>query len=279
MSPALAAILALLFYAIPYVLLAAGGRSAGDAIAARLREFITPAEAVKVAVEVEPPIRVAGGELDRLSVDIASGTLGGVLPVEALSFEASGIRFDTGAMLFRREIVLGSPLEASASLLLSEQGLTAFLRSDAVRERLRGIAAPRGVGLPGLGLQPTLDIVPSGASIAGGRVEVKGQVRVQGLGLVLPLAISARPVLLDPSHFTFAEPRVLMMGRTIGAEQFEKMGGIPVIDLDALATGDVRVRVTELDLDGGKLSLKANAVLSRIPRFDAAALGPRRPLQ
>lgn len=269
MAPALVAVLAFLLYAIPYVFLASGGRSAADGVAQRLREAITPAEAVKVAVEVDPPIRAVGGEIDRLSVDIASGTVGGALPVEALSFEASGIHFDAGAAMFRREVVLKRPLEASASLLLTEQGLTDFLRSEPVRERLRGIAAPKGVGLPGLGIQPLVDILPSSATFAEGRVEIKGQMRVQGLGLVLPLAVSARPVLVDPSHFTIAEPRVVVMGRILGAEQFEKMGGIPVFDLDTLVTGDVRVRVSRFDLGGGRLRVQANAVISRLPRMDS----------
>ena len=99
-----------------------------------------------------------------------------------------------------------------------------------------------------------------------GRIEIRGQVRVVDLGLVLPLTVSARPVLVDPSHLTIVEPRVLMMGRTFGAEQFNKLGGIPTFDLDTIATGDIFVRVSTLDLSDGHLRLQANAVINRLPQ-------------
>lgn len=51
----------------------------------------------------------------------------------------------------------------------------------------------------------------------GGRLEIEGQVRVQGLGLTPPVAVSARPVLIDPSRLTVAEPKIFVMGRTLDA--------------------------------------------------------------
>jgi len=80
---------------------------------------------------------------------------------------------------------------------------------------------------------------------------------------VLPLTVSARPVLVDPSHLAITEPRAYMMGRTIGPDQIR--GGLPIIDLDGLATGDLKLRVTTLDVAAGRLQLQAAATVIRIP--------------
>jgi hypothetical protein len=270
MAPALVALIALILYAIPYVLLAASPGLASGAIAGRLGDFVTPAQAVRVALEVTPPIRAAGGEIDRLAIEIASATVAGALPVEHFALEANDLRFDVAAIALRQELVLRSPVAASASVTLTEGGLTEMLQSEVVRGALRGLTPPKGFGLPGLGIQPRLDFVPSGARLADGRIEIKGQVQMPDMGIALPLTFSTRPVLVDPSHVTVAETRVVVMGRTISSEQIAARMPIPVIDLDAIATGDLRIRVSKLELAGGKLQLQANAIVTRIPPTPSA---------
>ncbi len=265
MATALVALLAFLAYAIPYTLLAAVPGIIGDAATNGLRQAVEPPEAVSFSLDVDPPIRAAGGELDRVYVAIASGTVAGALPVEHLIVEARTIRYDVGAALFGRRLVLREPLEASASLEITEDGLTQFCRSEAVRSQLRGLTPPKQMNLPGLGgAQTKVDVVPTKVSLADGRVELKLQVQVAELGLVVPVTVSARPVLVDATHFTVAEPRVVAMGRVMGAEQLLRGAELPVIDLADLASGDVAVRVSTFDLTGGRIRLAGAATIRRL---------------
>ncbi|MBM3275961.1 MAG: LmeA family phospholipid-binding protein, partial [Candidatus Sericytochromatia bacterium] len=243
MVPALVALLVFIVYAIPYSLLAATPGGVASGLAQRLREHVHPPEAVTVAITVDPPIRAAGGEVDYIFVDIASGTIAGAMPVERLALEATHLRYDVGAALFDNQILLREPLEASASLSVSEAALTRFVRSEPVRSRLRGLTAPKGMGMPAFGIQPKVDILPSKVLLADGRLEVRASVQVADLGLVMPLTLSARPVLVDASHLAIADPKVAIMGRTLSLDRLAKGVPLPIIDLDGLATGDVRIRV------------------------------------
>ncbi|MBM3269999.1 MAG: LmeA family phospholipid-binding protein [Candidatus Sericytochromatia bacterium] len=266
MGTAFYALLAFLAYALPYTLLALAPGAMADAAGKTLRERIDPPGAARFALDVDPPIRAAGGELDRVAVAIASATIAGALPVEYLELEARHIRFDVWAAVFDRQLVLRGPMEASGSVELTEEGLTQFVRSDLVRAQFRGLTPPRNVALPGMsGAVTRVDIVPTKVGLADGRIEVRAQVQVPDLGLAVPVAASARPILIDATHFTVAEPRVVAMGRVLGAEQLLRGAQMPIFDLADLASGDVAVRVANLEVSGGRLKVAGEATIRRLP--------------
>ena len=259
--------LVLLVFTLIYSLLAATPQVAQHMLADRLAR-LAPHGKVKVEIRADPPIRALGGEIDKVGVDITNGVIGGV-PFNHLALVTGKVSYDTIALLFRKQLELTAPLDASGSVDLSDAGLTKLLDLPEIRDRLRNIPIP-GNFMPGFGVQPHIDLEPRKVTLSDdGTVQLSGLVVVSEIGLVLPFAASAKLVLLDAEHVTIATPEVEILGNRLRTGQLLGHIHLPVFDLATMVQG-VTMHLDELDIMNDELHVQGHATLAYLPKLPPA---------
>ncbi|MBI6546821.1 MAG: LmeA family phospholipid-binding protein [Cyanobacteria bacterium NC_groundwater_1444_Ag_S-0.65um_54_12] len=246
-----------------YGLMAATPQLAANLLHDRLRSVLAPAGEVAVQVESDPPIRAVGGAVDRIAVRISHGDFSG-MPFESLVLETQPFEYDPVALLINRQLILRTPLAASASLDLTEENLTAAVRSPLVSARLKGLTIPR-FGLPGLALSPHVDLIPKQAQLRDGRIELTGQIRVAELGIVLPFVFGTRPTLLATNRLMIADTRIQVLGRNLASD--ESLGTLlpQFLDLGQIASDSVQLALMTLRITEGRIHLSGQAILWHLP--------------
>lgn len=234
---------------------------AGDRLGAELARQFGPFEALETRVESVPPIRAMTGKIDRLAVR-ARGFLVQGVPVASLSLDTGAFELSPWSVL-QGHPRLERPLEATAGVVITEDGLNQLLRSPQITRQLRGI--PLQVSfLPGMpALERRVDVFPGRLRVHPGGLSLVGTLDFGG-GALVPFAASASPRLVGPNLVAFEGVEASMMGSALPPGLLGK--GLKPVDLATLMRleGSASMQLVGLELVPGQVRAGARLMLPQL---------------
>lgn len=226
---------------------------AGGMIADAIRKQYGPFSQLEVKIITDPPIRAVGGQVDALRIRASGFAVAGI-PISTATIETDAFHVDTRAALFGKPPTLNRPLEATASAVLTEDGLNVLLNSPVVTSRLRGIQTQFSV-IPGMAVTRTVDILPGRVRLTQGRLAIEGTVDMGG-GAHVPFAISAAPRLVGDSQLAFSDVQASLFGNPIPPTMLGEAVNRP-IDLTRFQAPGASFRFLGLGVVPGRLWVDA----------------------
>lgn len=213
------------------------------------------AEHLDVKLIAAPPIRAVGGEIGAIQIEARGLKVEGI-PVATLSIQTDALQskplFPPGPPS------LLSPLTATASLVLTDQGLEDAFKSPRFSPLLR----ERSVQiLPGMIVN--LDIVPEDVQITPERIVIAGHIAMGGA--TIPFEAAGLPVLRGSDRIYLVNPRVT--GLPISPRAVEQAAAqAPILDLSTLQLPvGQSVRFVNLSLSTGSIAVTGWLSLSELP--------------
>lgn len=225
---------------------------AGRAVEQQLQKQYGPFEYLQASVVADPPIRAIGGEVQSLSIR-ANGFRVEGLPIATAAIETGPIAVNAGAMLFGRPAQLNRPVTATASATVTEDGLTAFLKSPRIAQQLRGIPTQISI-FPGITVTSRIDVNPGRVRILPGQLVVDGNVFMGGT--TIPFAATASPRLVSDQQIALENVQATMMGAPVPPEMLNNPN-VRTFDLSRFQTPAGVYRLTELSLLPGAMRIGA----------------------
>lgn len=225
---------------------------AGRTLEQQLQKQYGPFEHLEATVVANPPIRSVGGEVEALRIRANGFQIEG-LPIATADVETGPIAVNTRTLLFGGPAKLNRPVNATASAVVTEDGLNAFVRSPKIAKQLKGIPTQISV-LPGISVTSTIDINPGRIRLLPGKLAVDGTVLLGGTPI--PFAATASPRLVNDQQIVLEDVQATMMGAPMPASMLNNPS-VRTFDLSRYQTPAGVYRMTELSLMPGALRLGA----------------------
>lgn len=225
---------------------------AGRAIEQQLQKQYGPFEHLEATVLANPPIRAVGGEVEGLRIR-ANGFQVEGLPIATATIDTGRINVNAGPMWLGQPARLNQPVLATASAVVTEAGLNAFLRSPLIAKQLKGIPAQISI-IPGLSVTSYLDVTPGWVQIHQGKVVLAGSVLLGGT--TIPFAATASPRLVSDQRIALEDVQATMMGSPVPPSMLNNPA-VRSFDLSRFQTPAGVYRLTELSFLPGAIRLGA----------------------
>lgn len=225
---------------------------AGRAIENQLRTQYGAFESLEATVVANPPIRAAGGEVESMRLRATGFQIEG-LPIASASLDTGPVAINAGAMLLGRPAQLNRAVHATASALVTEDGLNAFLHSPKIAQQLKGIPTQISV-FPGITITSKLDILPGRVRLQEGKIALDGNAFMSGT--TIPFAATASPRLVSDHVIALDDVQATMMGNPIPPSMLNNPS-LRSFDLSRYQTPAGVYRLTELSVLPGALRIGA----------------------
>lgn len=225
---------------------------AGCAIEQQLQQQYGPFEHLEATVVANPPIRVIGGAVEGMRIRATGFQVEG-LPIATASIDTGPISVNAGALWLGRAAKLDQPVMATASAVVTEDGLNAFLRSPRIAQQLKGIPTQVSI-FPGINVTSLIDVNPGRIQIQAGKLVLAGSVFLGGT--TIPFAATASPRLVSDQVIALEDVQATMMGTQVPASMLNNPG-LRTFDLSRFQTPAGVYRLTELSLLPGAMRLEA----------------------
>lgn len=211
-------------------------------------------------------LKMAQGKASSVSVEGRGLAIQKDIRVQEMELHASNIAVNLFDAIFG-QIKLNHPLDATARVVLTEQDINRALSSDYIRSKFPTMelnADGQLVTLEPLQLEIHL---PSD-----GKMEFSGQmllhdvdkVRQVGFAAVVRPRTSSTPILLE--GFSCNPGQGISLELTIALmEKLGELANLPYFDLQGFDLQGMAIRVKEMDVQAGSLTLYTEAYVKQIP--------------
>lgn len=186
--------------------------------------------------------------------------------LDNLTLKMNNIHFDTDALLKEQEVILKQPVNAEASVLMSETNLNSLLNSPKVIKKLSNIGK---IKIKQFGIQlnsglisfyePKVHVLTKNTL----KIEMKANMANQ---VNIPITFYTTPVIIQ-GKVKLTAPRIETSGVPLPQELTQILNSIlnTIIDLDRILKGDVIVHIESLKFSPNKsISFKGKALIKKL---------------
>lgn len=213
-------------------------------------------------------LKIIQGQADSISIAGQGLVMQKGIRVHEMELHTNSISVNPLSAIFG-QIELNQPVDATVRLVLTEQDINRAFNSDYVLSKLQSLE----VNVEGqiVTLEPQqLELHLPG----GGKMEFSGTIQLHEMGITRQLGFSAlihprtssQPLLLEAFHCTQGEGISLELAIAF-INKARELVNLPYFDVEGMA-----LRIKELEVEEGSLTLHTEAYIKQLPELNNEAL-------
>jgi hypothetical protein len=206
-------------------------------------------------------LKMVQGQVDSVSITGQGLVMQKDIRVQEIELHTNSIAIDLLSAIFG-QIELDQPVDATARLVLTEQDINRAFNSDYIRSKFPSLELNVDGQIVTLEPQQLEVHLPGG-----GKMGFRGTIVLQEMGYTRRVGFTAmirpgtmkQPLLLETFHCTEGEGISLELAIAL-MKQARQLINLPYIDLEGMA-----IRIKELDVQEGRLTLHTDAYVRQLP--------------
>lgn len=237
-----------------------GEKAISKAAETAVRSQMDAVETLDVEVHTDP-MKLAQGQIDKVTVEGQGLVIQDDLRTEAISLEARSVDIDMFKAMMG-EVELERPADADAQVVLKAEDLQKALNSDFVKQKMRGlkVVLPSGEKVTTDASNVTFSIPEAGKILVSADVMVMEKVETHHIEFSArpELAKSGNTIVLKDVKAKAADNDMPALTRSLVTSTEE------LLDLRNFEIGDMALQFNKLEVLPGKLIVKAQATISSL---------------
>ncbi len=233
-----------------------GDRVVSKAVTAAISALFKQTEKLEALVKAEPVAKLLQGSVDGFDFFGQGLLMYSGLRVQAMEFYVQAVAIDFGA-IFKGQVTLKQPTQASMRIVLSEEDLTASFNTPFLIDKLKQIQVE---GQPLSFRDTQLDIQDNGS------LRLRSQVTVGSAANPIPVDFTAQVQVQDRRKIEFVNVQYVGDAAAQDLAQAIVQQLNRLLDFDQFALDGMQLRVDQLRLRNHQMTLYGVAKITHFPK-------------